>query len=428
METKKSQRICVIGAGPSGIATAKALLDAGLHDVTVYDRQDEVGGNWLFRAELGHSSVFETTHIISSKSLSQFEDFPFPDDYPDYPGHAQLAAYFQAYAKAFDLYDKIVFQTVVEGCTREEDGRWRVQTSGVGAGVAHFDFLFVCNGHHWDPRMPSYPGSFAGRLVHSHQFKRAEPFRGRRVLVIGGGNSACDVAVETSRVSERTDISMRRGYWITPKFVLGRPTDTVHEWMTVLPTSMRVRLQEWLLRVLYGSPESIGLQKPDHRFCETHPVVNSELPYSIRHGKVVPRPDVERFDGSTVVFVDGSRVEYDDIVCCTGFVISHPFFEHGMVDYSNGDVPLYLQMIHPTHEQLYFIGLFQPLGCIWPLAELQAKLAARRILGLWSPPSDLGAAIRNQMSRPDYRQLETPRHTITVDYHGFRRRLLRELS
>jgi cation diffusion facilitator CzcD-associated flavoprotein CzcO len=110
------KKICVIGAGPSGITAAKNLLDEGL-DVTVFDYGKEVGGNWVFSEEEGHSSVFETTHIISSRLLSQYDDYPMPEDYPDYPSHKHLATYFQNYAKHFDLYPHIQFQTLVKnGC------------------------------------------------------------------------------------------------------------------------------------------------------------------------------------------------------------------------------------------------------------------------------------------------------------------------
>jgi hypothetical protein len=432
-----AERVCVIGAGPSGIAAAKAVLDAialgGDYELTVFDRGDEVGGNWVFDAGSGHSSVFETTHIISSKRYSEYEDFPMPDEFPDYPGHRHLAAYFQGYAKKFDLYPHIRFATMVERCEPLSDGRWGVTTVRAGERrVDEFDWLFVANGHHWKPRMPSYPGTFTGQLLHSHDFKRAEPFRGQRLLVIGGGNSACDVAVETARVAAHVDLSWRRGYWIAPKFVFGQPADHVHntlfDRLSFLPWAWRARVHEAALRILNGSNARYGLPEPDHRFGATHPTLNSELLYFIRHGEIHPRPDLQRYDGKRVHFTDGSSDEYDVIVACTGFVIAHPFFDKGLIDFSHGPVPLYLRMMPAQHPRLFFIGLFQPLGCIWPAAELQAKLAVRRMTGAWTPPADLEAAIEHELAHPDVPQLESPRHTITVDYPAFRRRLLHALD
>ena len=434
-----AQRICIIGAGPSGLTAAKNLADEGFTDVVIYDLGHQVGGNWVFDADSGHSSVFETTHIISSKRFSQYEDFPMPEEYPDYPSHSQLAEYFQNYADAFDLHQYVRSRHLVEHCERRADGGWEVTVRNLRLDADDesarrtevFDQLVVCNGHHWKPRWPDYPGEFTGRYIHSHDYKRAAPFDDERVLVIGGGNSACDCAVETSRVSTRTDISWRRGYWVVPKFLFGLPADLLNyymqEYLGFVPLEWRFKAVEGLLTLLHGPNSWYDLPEPDHDFGETHPLVNSELLYFIRHGEVQPRPDVERYDGRTVHFEDGSSAEYDSVIACTGFEIAHPFFDDDIIDYSEGPVPLYLKMIHPQWDNLHFVGLIQPLGCIWPLAELQAKIMARRLAGKWEAPEDLDAAIAEELENPHVEQLDTPRHTITVDFLTFRDRLLEEL-
>ena len=429
-----SLKICIIGAGPSGITAAKNLKDAGFADLVVFDRGKKVGGNWVFDADSGHSSVFETTHIISSRDYSQYDDFPMPEDYPDYPSHEQLANYFQSYAEHFQLLPFIRFQTTVLKCELQSDKRWKVHVrASSGEEKAHFfDHLVVANGHHWEPRMPSYPGRFSGELIHSHDYKRAEPFRGKRVLVIGGGNSACDVAVETARVSQSTDMSWRRGYRIVPKFVFGLPGDQIYnsvlEKIPFFPRKLRWWIMEKLLRLLNGPNRLYGLPEPDHGFGETHPTINSELLYFIRHGRIRPKPDIASWNGYQVTFVDGTQGQYDSIIACTGFVIRHPFFEKELLDFSEGPVPLYLKMFHPDFDSLTFIGLFQPIGCIWPLSELQSKLLAQRLLGKWAPPSNLQSQVARELEDPAVPQLKTPRHTITVEYPVFRRQLKRELA
>ena len=424
------KKVCVIGAGPSGITAIKNLLDEGLN-VKAYDYNNEVGGNWIYSENESHSSVFETTHIISSKTLSQYEDFTFNDfeqGIPDYPSHDQLRRYFQAYAKKFDLYPLIQFDTLVKHCQLLENGNWDVTTEHQGKETREiFTDLVVSNGHHWKPRFPAYDGEFSGDLLHSHQFKKAEPFKDKRVLVIGGGNSACDVAVETSRVSKKTSISWRRGYRIIPKFLFGMPSDVVANRMKWLPAGLKYLLSGLTVRILTGSNKLYGLQSPSHPVGATHPVINDELLYKLRHGKIHPKVDIDRYDGYKVHFKDGSVDEFDVIIACTGFELSHPFFDKDLIDYSEGDVPLYLKMLHENYDNLYFIGMFQPLGCIWPGSELQSKIAARAISGKWKRPSNIKALCEREVKHPHIRQVKTARHTITVDYHRFVKELKKYL-
>ena len=422
-----SKKVCVIGAGPSGITAAKNLKDEGM-DVVVFDLGAEVGGNWVFTEEIGHSSVFETTHIISSKTLSEYEDFPMPSDYPDYPSHKHLAKYFQDYARHFDLYPLIQFRTLVKHCERNQDGTWTVTVEKNGETSSHqFDALAVCNGHHWLPRMPQYPGQFDGEFIHSHEVKKFSRFAGKRVLVIGGGNSACDVAVESSRVAASVDMSWRRGYWIAPKFMMGKPADVFSTKIHWLPRKLWQKLSAFSLYIRNGKNTDYGLPEPDGPLGSHHPTINEDLFFTIRHGKIKPRGDIASLHGKEVIFKDGTKGEYDIIVACTGYIIAHPFFDKQMIDYSEGEVPLWLRMMHPDISNLFFIGLFQPLGCIWPGSELQSKIMARELAGKWSRPTNIKKLIAEELKRPDFHQIDTPRHTITVDYHRFRKRLLGQL-
>lgn len=425
-----NQKVAVIGVGPSGIAALKNLLDQGI-DAVAFDRNQDVGGNWIYSEDESHSSVFETTHIISSKTLSQYEDFTFDEFDPeiaDYPSHDELRRYFQAYASKFNLYPFIRFGTLVKKCQWIDQKTWEITTEKDGRETVEiFTHLVVANGHHWKPRYPHYPGEFSGDFLHSHQFKKAAPFKDQRVLVIGGGNSACDVAVETSRVSSKTAISWRRGYRIVPKFIFGKPSDKVAEQSKWIPPKIRMFLNSILLRIIIGKNEAYGLRPPTEAFGATHPTINDELLHKIRHGKVKPRLDIKRFEGKKVIFEDGREEEFDTIIACTGYWLSHPFFEKDFIDYSKGPVPLYLKMFHPEFQNLYFIGMFQPLGCIWPGAELQSKLMAQELIGKWKRPSNLEELCQKEVKNPHYNQIDTPRHTITVDYHQFVKDLKKQL-
>ncbi len=423
-------RVCVIGAGPSGITAAKNLLAEGIQNVVVYEMSDQVGGNWVFREEQSHSSVCETTHIISSKRWSQYEDFPMPDEFPDYPGHRHLKAYFQGYANHFGVTDKIKFKTRVNKAEPRDDGKWVLRVNGPdGSSEQVFDYLLVASGHHWDPRMPEYPGVFNGKVLHSHHYKKAEPFRGQRILVVGAGNSGCDVAVETARVAGKVCISMRRGQHIIPKFMFGIPSDTVYTWMLWVPKAFRQKLLQLSLWIWQGSYERYGLQKPSVGPLQMHPTLNSELLYFIRHGEIHPRRGIQRYKGRTVHFVDGTQEDFDVIIYCTGFRSSFPFLDTDVVDFRDAtEVPLYRKMIHGDYPNLFFIGLFQPLGCIWPLADYQARIAARQINGKWKRPANLKDLIRKEVEHPHFNFEKHPRHATEVDYHQFRKELLAELK
>ena len=423
-----TKRVCIIGAGPSGLPAIKNISEAGIY-VVAYDYNSDVGGNWIYNEKDSHSSVFETTHIISSKTLSQYEDYPFKAEVSDYPSHEELRNYFQSYAKYFNLYRHIQFNTLVKSCVRLDNGHWEVTTiKDENEHVEIFTDLVVCNGHHWEPKYPNYSGKFTGDFLHSHQYKKAAPFANKKVLVIGGGNSACDVAVETSRVSSKTSISWRRGYRIIPKFLMGKPTDVFAIKMNFLPIFLRNLLAGFIAHINNGSNKIYGLPEPDHKFGATHPTINSELLYKIRHGKIKPRVEIERFEGKKVIFKDKSIEKFDVIIACTGFVLAHPFFDKKFLNYSEGPVPLYLKMFHPTYDNLYFIGMFQPLGCIWPGAEQQSKLAALALKESWKRPANIDVLCKREVTHPHMKQINTSRHRITVDFHRFMRDLKTQIN
>lgn len=424
-----ARRVCVIGAGPSGIAAAKNCLEFGL-EVVVFERGERIGGNWVFNADTGHSSVYENTHIISSKIWSEYEDFPMPASYPEYPRHDQLQAYFESYARHFGVYPRIRFRHTVVRAEPDGEG-WQVRyvDDKQAERRERFDVLMVANGHHWDPKYPEYPGRFSGVFMHSHDFKRVtDAWRGKRVLVIGAGNSACDVAVETARVAAKVCLSMRRPQWFLPKFVFGMPVDVYAARFPWVPVRLRRRVFGWVLRLLQGSYKDYGLPVPERPVGTQHPTLNSDLLDFIRHGRVEPRPAVRALHGEEVEFVDGRREAFDIVCACTGFRISFPFFDKALIDFEHAPrVPLYRRMMHPQYRSLYFIGLFQPLGCIWPLADYQAKLACAEIVGRYRRPADMQAAIREELARPHADFDASPRHSTEVDYHTFRKELRRDL-
>jgi len=419
---KNSPKVCVIGAGCSGLTTIKNLVQAGVQDLVCFEQNDQIGGNWVYTSNVSHSSVCETTHIISSKKLSEYLDFPMPKHYPDYPSHRQVLAYFQAYCKEFDLEQYIRFNSPVRQVNPIENKRWEVILMD---GERHeFDYVLIVNGHHSVPRHPEFREQFDGEYLHSHEFKNNSGFEGKRVLVVGAGNSGCDCAVEISRVAEHVGISIRTPQYIIPKFFLGRPTDTFNEGMLWVPLPIKKVLHRLSLKIQVGNYEDYGLENPPHDVLEAHPTLNSELLYKIRHGKVHPRRRIDRIEGKKVFFSNGIEEEYDAIVAATGYKISTPFFDSDFLNYEESDrIPMYLRMFHPEHQSLIFIGLFQPQGAIWPLSDLQAKLAANYITGRWQRPENMLQLAEQDADEIEQSFLKRKRHSVEVHYHQFARKL-----
>lgn len=421
-------RTAIIGAGCSGLTAIKNMRESGAGEVVCFEKSDRIGGNWVFTAGAGaHSSVCETTHIISSKTLSAYLDFPMPEHYPDYPSHRQVLAYFEAYADHFDLRRDIRFGTAVERAEKIDLERWRLTLSDGTA--EEFDYLLVANGHHSVPRIPTELRAFDGELLHSHDYKSAEPFRDRRVLVVGVGNSGCDCAVETSRVSAVTDIAVRRPSYIVPKFLGGKPTDVFAARTAGLPRWLRRPLLQATLRAAVGDLSDYGLEQPDYDAIEAHPTLNSELLYRMRHGKVTPRRGVSAVDGRRVSFADGYAADYDVIIAATGYQIATPFFDEDFLDYREAEeVNLWLRMWHPAHPTLAFIGLTQPQGCIWPLSDAQSRLAASVIAGRRELPADLGERANRETARIRRQFVRSKRHALEVDYHAYLKEVLAEVA
>ena len=290
--------------------------------------------------------------------------------------------------------------------------------------------MLVANGHHWDPRLPDYPGQFDGPIIHSGEFRRMDDsWRGQRILIIGAGNSACDVAVEATRVSRQVYLSMRRAQWFVPKFLFGQPVDVLAARVRWLPAGLRQWLLKRLLLTVQGRHSAYGLPDPDWGPFEAHPTLNQDLLPMIRHGRIHPRPAVECLDGDAVTFKDGRREPIDVIIAATGFRITFPFFDRALIDYAEATrVPLYRKMLHREFPSLYFIGLLQPLGCIWPLSELQARIAAAEISGSYRRPHDLDRAIASELAQPHFPFMESPRHSTEVEFHRFRAELIAELA
>ncbi len=425
-------KYCVIGAGASGLTVLKALREQGI-SAECLERGDGVGGNWRYGKP--SSSVCHSTHLISSKLLTQYPDFPMPEDWPEYPSHIQSLEYLQSYAQRFNLYDDIRFNTSV---VRIEPTNVRAETWSVTLENGErriYRGVIIANGHHWDPNWPRYPGEFAGTQLHSAQYRTYDILSGKRVLVVGAGNSGCDITVEAAQHAAATFHSLRRGYHFVPKFIKGKPADRCGEFLLRwhVPLWLRRRISARMVRTALGQPEDFGLPRPDHKLFETHPIVNSQLLYFMGHGRIKPKPDVAELCDNQVRFVDGTTESIDVIVYATGFRISIPFIDPAHLNWQNGKPKLFLNAFHPQYDNLFVAGLLQPDSGLWGLVHYQGQLMAK-FLKSQANNSRAAERFRRLKSRPEpdlghgIHYLRTPRHLLEVEHYSYRRRLKRLIA
>jgi thioredoxin reductase len=375
---ERADSVCVIGAGASGLTAVKNLREFGFA-VDCYERETGVGGAWNWRHD--RSPMYASTHLISSKPFTQYPDFPMPDSWPDYPHHAQVLAYLERYADHFGLREHIWFGTEVTKVTPTPDGAWDVTISGARGGgsdrTQRYGAVVVANGHNWSPKLPSYDGlsDFAGEVIHASAYKDPAQLRGKKVLVIGGGNTGCDIAVEAAQQAARCWFSTRRGYWYAPKYVFGRPTDQFSDvaHSLHLPLWLRQWMFQRTLRATVGDVSRFGLPTPDHKILETHPIANSQLVYYIGHGSITPVPDVVRFTRDGVEFSDGRGAEPDLVVLATGYLPRFEFLAPELLNVdSDGRPRLHLHMFSPGFPTLAVAGLLQPDSGVFSLVHWQS--------------------------------------------------------
>ncbi len=435
----RGETVCVIGAGGTGLAAVKNLREAGF-GVDCYERETGVGGGWNWRHD--RSPVYASTHLISSRPFTQYPDFPMPDTWPDYPHHSQVAAYFDRYADHFDLRQHIWFGTEVVRVEPVNGDRWDVTTRSTGGGgagrIQRYDAVVVANGHNWAPKMPTYEGvdEFRGRIMHASTYKDPAQLRGRRVLVVGAGNTGCDIAVEAAQQATRCWHSTRRGYWYAPKYVLGRPADQVND--TLLALRVPIRVRQWLyhrvLQLTVGDLTRFGLPRPDHKVYETHPIANSQLVYHVGHGQITPVPDVARFHAREVELTDGRRIDPDLVVFATGYLPRFEFLAPEILDPGGEGRPsLHLHAFARRHPTLFVTGLLQPDSGLFTLMHWQS-VAFARWLRLRETAPERAEAFRSRLQADPTRRWtrarvkDSTRHWFEIGHTDYLRALQKTLD
>ncbi len=428
-----SEKVCIIGAGASGMTSAKTLKEQGI-PFDCFEMGSDIGGNWRYNNDNGRSAAYDSLTIDTSKDRMQFSDFPMPADYPIFPHHSQILRYFEAYVAHFGLRPCITFRTQVMHVTPAADRGFIVTTRQVDSGqeqTGQYRAVLVCNGHHWHPKLPHFPGDFYGETAHSRSYRNPQGLADLNVLVVGIGNSGVDIACETASVARQVYLSTRRGAHVLPRFLWGRPIDKfVTPFSSRLPTYLQSFLLEKLIQLDRGDQTKFGIPKPDFRISATHGTVSTELPELVQNGRVRIKPNVSELRGEQVCFADGSLENIDVIIYATGYQITFPFFDQHLINVTNNAIPLYHRVVPLGVPDLYFIGLLQPLGPIMPLAELQAKWVALLLTGQAALPdrATMAAEVAAYQAALRKRYVNSTRHTIQVDLFPYIRELEKEMA
>ncbi|MDN5925642.1 MAG: NAD(P)-binding domain-containing protein [Hyphomicrobiales bacterium] len=420
------KRYAVIGAGAGGLCAAKNLLSQGI-EPAIFEIGSRIGGLWVYNNDSGRSPAYRSLHINSEAKVSSYIDFPFLPDTPLYPDTAQMERYFLDYAEHFDLIDRIRFNSEVKSIEPVGE-RYRVTTAS--GQEEEFDGVVVASGHQSIPRHPPQIEGFTGEYLHSHGYREPEPFAGKRVLVIGPGNSGVDVAADICTVTEKTFLAARSPVLIMPRLMFGVPQSRVlvkleKPWV---PWSLRIWMRIMLTRVFHGRMEQWGFRTPHTR---THPISHPTLISHIAWERIKVKPGIERAEGNAVFFTDGSQETVDSIIAATGYLTDLPFLPQGTSPLDGTRLSLYNRVVHPSLPNVFFIGFFDASGgsnirMMDDQAEYLSTIASGKIT---LPPHDeMLRAIQADHDFQERQFPDRPRYGLELDPFRYRKALARDYA
>ena len=420
------RKIAVIGAGAAGLCAAKHMVAQGM-EVVVYELGTRIGGLWVYENDNGLSGAYQSLHVNSENKVTAYKDYPFPDSAPIYPDHTQMAQYLVDYAERFDLRRLIRFKSQVTLVARLPDALWQVTLAD---GSSHrFNAVVVATGHQGVPSHPAFAKEFTGEYLHSHSYRVPEPFKGKEVLVVGAGNSACDIASDICTVTASTTMAARSPVLLMPRMFLGVPTSRVlgkieKPWM---PWAIRRRMRELIARMAHGRMEQWGFVTPKTR---THPAGHHLLIGHFIWDRIKAKPGISKISGDLVSFADGSSKRFDTLIAATGYEVHLPFLDAQLSPMKGRWLELFHQVVKPGVPGIYFVGFFNVSGggnirmmddqCEW-VAGLEA--------GRLSLPSvsAMNQAIQREREAIIRLYPDSPRYALELDPRVYRASLAGEM-
>lgn len=418
------KHFAVIGAGAGGLCAAKNLLARGI-EATIFEVGSHVGGLWVYDNDSGLSPAYRSLHINSEARVSSFIDFQFPPDASLYPDHREMHRYFQNYADHFDLTRRIRFRSRVARVEPEGE-RWQISLES--GETSDFDGVVVATGHQSVPRHPPQIQGFSGEYVHAHAYRTPEPFSGKRVLVIGPGNSGVDIAADICTLTERTVLSARSPVLIMPRLMFGVPNSRILGFLERpwLPWWLRIKIRTMVTRMFHGRMEQWGFRTPTAR---THPISHPTLISHIAWKRIFVKPGIEKAEGQTVKFVDGTAEPFDAIIAATGYVTSLPFLAPELSPVRDEKFHLYHRVVHPERPGLYFVGFFDVTGgSNIRMMDDQSEYIAAVASGIVKlpPPQDMKKAIADDLAWYAAMFPDSPRYGNELDPLRYRKALAEE--
>lgn len=369
-----SGRYCVIGAGAAGLATARQFAARGLA-FDVLEAADDIGGIW--DAGRADSPMSRNTHVIASKALQAFTDFPMPAEYPDYPGHAQVLAYLHDFADAHELWPHIRLHSAVRRVRPAVDGPaagWRVTLAD---GSDHnYAGVVIATGHDRLPRRVEFDGTASIPVLHANEYHHPAQLADRRVLVVGAGQSAADILSDCVVTAASTLHSSRRGFYCMPKYLFGRTTDSMLQ--TPMWRPLRRASYKAFFRFLRYRSAALGIPVPDFTDGLVIPMLGDQLHHAYTHGDITYKPGIRSIDDDRVTFTDGTEEKVDLVILATGYLPSYPFVDKAHLNWSPDQLRpgLYLNIFPPGTPNLFVVGMVRPIGSHWDIYEAQAGLVA----------------------------------------------------
>ena len=422
-----SIRVAVIGAGAAGLCSARHLLNRGVETV-VYEIGSCIGGLWVYGNDNGLSPAYDSLHLNSEARVTAYKDFPFPEGGPLYPDHRKVREYLEAYAEKFGVTPHIRFRSRVTKVAPVGAGRWRVSLADGSS--SEFDAVVVGSGHQGLPAHPSWRDDFSGEYLHSHSYRVPEPFRGKRVLVVGMGNSAVDIAADICVVTKSTTISARSPVLMMPRMLFGVPTSRVlgrleKPWM---PWPMRRTIREALSRIVHGRMEQWGFVTPKSR---THPTSHPSLMSHFVWDRIKAKPGIASVKGQEVTFVNGTSETYDSVIVATGYQVDLPFLAPQLRPLDGHRLGLFLRVVHPAHSGLYFVGMFNVAGGgNIRMMDDQAEWVTDLVTGQLAPPdhATIRAGMEEEQAFLRKHYPAAPRYALELDPVFYRKQLQREFQ